>query len=44
MVMEHQQTGNPDLTLVFKGFPANSGNLGFFGSVLGGQEDALKEV
>jgi len=37
MVMEHLKTGNPDLTLVFKGFPGKSGNLGFFGSVLAGQ-------
>ena len=44
MVMEHLQTENPDLTLVFKGFPGNSGKLGFFGTVLGEGWHALKEI
>ncbi len=44
MVMEHLKTGNPEMTLVFKGFPGNSENLGFFGSVFVGGWQALKEV
>lgn len=44
MVMEHLKTENPDLTLVIKGFPGNSGKLGFFGSAFAGGWQALKEI